>query len=162
MSLRAVVAAATLGLSGCGFQPLYGNVPMLASLRRVEVEAAKGRTGFLLQEQLDDQLARDRSEPALYRLDTAVQETRYPYGGRVNNVANRYEINVAVRYRLMEISTRRRLTEGTVNVAVTYDSADPPYAGVAAQQSGEERAASQAAVLLRLELARYFGKLQPR
>lgn len=162
MSFRVVIVATALALSGCGFQPLYGNAPTLAGLRHVEVEAAKGRTGFLIKEQLDDQLARDRSEPALYRLDTAVQESRYPYGGRVNNVANRYEINVAVRYRLLEIATRRQLTQGAVNVAVTYDSADPPYAGVAAQQSGEERAASQAAILLRLELARYFGKLEPR
>lgn len=149
-------------LSGCGFQPLYASGSTLEGLQRVEVVSAPGRTGYLLKEQLDDQLARNRSEPARYRLDMIVHERRAPFGGRVNNIANRYEIGVDVDYRLVELASRRELKRGSVAVAVSYDSADPPYAGVAAQQSGEERGAAQAAVLLRLELARYFGKLGPR
>lgn len=160
--LSSVAASAALVLCGCGLQPLYGDSGTTTALSHIQVEASGGRTAFLLREKLDDQLARDRGDPALYRLDTAVRENRYPYGGRVNNVANRYEIGIQVQYRLIEIASRRELRRGSVNAQVTYDSADPPYAGVAAQQSGEERVAAEAAVLLRLELARFFARLPPR
>jgi LPS-assembly lipoprotein len=75
----------------------------------------------------------------------------------VNNVANRYEINFTVNYRLVAAGGTKVLLEGSAPVIVEYDSADPPYAGVAAEQDGEVRAANQAAIQIRLALARYFS-----
>ncbi len=39
-----------------------------------------------------------------------------------------------------------------------YVSADAPYAGIAAQQDAQQRAANQAAVRIRLDLSRYFTR----
>ncbi|KAK0348292.1 hypothetical protein LTR94_037813, partial [Friedmanniomyces endolithicus] len=41
---------------------------------------------------------------------------------------------------------------GTETVTTTYAAADQPYAAIAAQQDGEERAASELARLIRLDL----------
>ena len=82
---------------------------------------------------------------------------RIPRGVRVNNVANRYEINLTVNYTLRAAGGTRILLQGAAPVMAVYDSADPPYAGVAAEQDGENRAANQAAIAVRLALARYFA-----
>jgi len=45
-------------------------------------------------------------------------------------------------------------TSGVQTVTVTYASADQPFAAIAAQQDGEERAADELARLIRLDLMR--------
>lgn len=159
LASAALVLGLAVPLAGCGFRPLYGNTATVAALSRIDIRVSQGRIGFLLREQLQDQLAWDRGAPAAYRLALDYKQARYPFGGRVNNVANRYELRIDVGFVLTDIATGRVLRRGALPVAVSYDSADPPYAGVTAEQNAEERAASLAAVQLRLELARYFGGL---
>ena len=146
-------------LAACGFQPLYGKGGVAPALSAIQIEVPQGRTAYLLKQQLEDQLARDRSVPPRYRLALTVGQFRAPRGVRVNNVANQYEINLSVAYTLVETGTGKAIASGFVPVEVSYDSADPPYAGVTAEQNGEERAATQAAVLLRLELSRALARL---
>jgi LPS-assembly lipoprotein len=43
---------------------------------------------------------------------------------------------------------------GVETVTTTYAAADQPYAAIAAQQDGEERAAAELARLIRLDLLR--------
>lgn len=153
------VAVCAAPLAGCGFTPLYATPGITGGLAGVEVDPpAHSRTGYLLRQQLDEQLGRDVSVAPTYRLALAVEEHRYPRGVRVNNVANRYEIELRVGYTLTEAATGRVLTAGTAPVNVSYDSADAPYAGVAAEQDGVERAANQAAVLIRLQLSRWLNQ----
>jgi LPS-assembly lipoprotein len=154
-TLSALAATALLG--ACGFTPLYGATGLSPALASIEVEAPRTRTGHLLREELDDSLARDRSRPAAYRLALVVDEDRYARGLRVDDVATRYEVALTVGYILTDARTRRQLTTGTAQVAVSYDSADPPYAAVASHLDGQERAATQAAERIRLSLARWFA-----
>ena len=150
---------ATVPLAGCGFTPMYATPAVSPALSSVQaVLPGTSRTGYLLKDQLNRELARDEDEPAHYRLDLTVSESRIPRGVRVNNVANRYELDLRANYSLTDASTARVLYTGQSSVEVSYDSADPPYAGVAANQDGEERAAEQMAVQIRLALARYFTR----
>ena len=146
-------------LAGCGFTPLYATPALTPALASVEtVLPGTSRTGFLLKEQLGQQFARDTDEPAHYRLTLTLRESRFPRGVRVNNVANRYELDVNADYSLSDAATAKVLYTGSSSVEVSYDSADPPYAGVAANQDGEQRAAGQMAIQIRLALARYFER----
>ena len=167
-ALLAILAAAPL--SGCGFTPLYGTPGMIPSLSAVDVvvervedahnvDALQNRIHFLLREQLDDELGHNAGAPTRYQLICTTREVRVPRGVRVNNVANRYEINFTVNYTLKLAGGTKVLLQGAAPVIVEYDSADPPYAGVAAEQDGENRAANQAAIQIRLALARYFAGL---
>lgn len=150
--------AAAMALAGCGFTPLYATPGNVGGLRAVLVDApAHSRTGYLLRQQLDDELGRDPAAAPAYRLGFTVDERRYPRGVRVNNVANRYEIQLNIAYTLTDAGTGRVLLTGVAPANVSYDSADAPYAGVAAEQDGEERAANQAAVLIRLALSRWLN-----
>lgn len=151
---RAIVLAsvvAGLGLSACGFTPMYGDSGAGASLTRIAVTAQDDRLGYRLREQLEDALAFNRSAPPLYRLTTEVQQSRRPLGRRIDDTATRYELTVRTAWSLTPVAGGEALT-GTETVTTTYGSADQPYAAIAAQQDGEDRAAAELARLIRLDL----------
>jgi LPS-assembly lipoprotein len=161
LPIAAALSLAALGLGGCGFTPLYAAPGVTPKLASIEVSRPDGRTGFLMGQYLDDDLAKNRVAPPVYRLLLKTNEVRIPRGVRVDNVASRYEVDLNTTYTLVEIATRKVVTAGLVKVNVTYDSADQPYAGVAAELDGQERAAEQAAQRIRLELATYFASPRP-
>lgn len=166
-TLPALLASGfVLGLAGCGFTPLYATNGAGGSLSAIDVQMpitaafngdTQDRTGFLLKQSLIDELAVKPDAAARYRLSSRIVEHRLPRGVRVNNVANRYEVNMTVAYALTEVATNKVVVQGTAPVIVVYDSADPPYAGTVAAQNGDERAAQQAAIQIRLALGRYFA-----
>jgi LPS-assembly lipoprotein len=150
----AALAAAALGLSACaGFQPLYGDAAVVSSLASIEVTAPEGRTGYLIRQHLDDVFAKNHAAPASYRMDVQISETRYPRGVRIDNVATRYEYVLIANYVLSSVPSGAVAKRGQVRVELTYDSADQPYAAIAAQQDAQDRAAQEAARRIQLELA---------
>ncbi len=155
--LGTVVAALAGGLSACGFTPLYGQPGVASSLAAVEVVAPEGRTGYLIREHLDDAFAKNRGAPAKYRMDLQLAESRYPRGLRVDNVATRYEYVLSATYTLTALPSGAPAKTGNVRVELTFDSADQPYASVAAQQDVQDRAAQEAARRIQLELAAWLA-----
>lgn len=152
-------------LAGCaGFEPLYAMPNVTPALRSVDINTPQGpsgylgRSGYLMREQLNDELARDFAVPARYRLNLNVTENRIPRGIRVNNVAAEMELDLRVSYDLVENGTGQVLLRGTTATTVFYAATEAPYAGIAAQQDAEERAASQAATQIRLDLSRQFAR----
>ncbi len=155
------------GLAGCGFTPLYATNDAGASMAAIDIRPPKtntdykgtgeDRTSFMLKQSLSDELTNRGGGPSRYVLDTTITIRRYPRGVRVNNVANQYEINLTVAYVLTDGATGKIALQGSAPVIVTYDSADPPYAGTIGAQNGEERAAQQAAIKVRLAIASYFA-----
>ena len=148
-----VLASLSLLLAGCGFTPLYGEGGAGASLSRISVATQDDRLGYRLREQLEDTLGWDRNAPALYRLETVVEQSRRPLGRRIDDTATRYELTVRGAWTLTPVAGGAPLT-GTEAVTTTYAAADQPYAAIAAQQDGEDRAASELARLIRLDLMR--------
>jgi LPS-assembly lipoprotein len=162
--LAGVLALSTLALSACaGFTPLYGRPGVEGGLSSIETIADEGRGGYLLREQLDDYLGHKQGDPATYKLYFSVKELRFARGVRLDNVANRYELRMTVDWRLLDAKGGAEATKGKTEVSVTYDSADQPYAAIAAQNDGQERAAAEAARKIQLELATWLaaGKKKP-
>ena len=149
-ALLALLLATPL-VSACGFTPLYADPGVGSSLRRIAVTTQDDRLGYRLREQLEDALAWDRGAAPLYRLDTRVQQDRRSLGRRIDDTATRYELTVKATWILTPASGGTPLT-GTETVTTTYAAADQPYAAIAAQQDGEERAAAELARLIRLDL----------
>ncbi|MDE1152589.1 MAG: LPS assembly lipoprotein LptE [Micavibrio sp.] len=157
----ALFAVAALGLSACGFTPLYGPQTVTKGLGAIEVVADEGRAGYLLREKLDDVLARNPNLLPAYRLSYKLSEKRYARGVRVDNVANRYELNLTAYWTLTDIKTSKAVRSGTTAAAVTYDSADQPYASITAQQDSQERAAAEVARKIQLDLATWLAGGKP-
>jgi LPS-assembly lipoprotein len=154
----AVIAVALAGsvLSACGFTPLYATKGLAAGMSSIEVKVPHGRLAYLLSESLNDDLARDRDQPAIYRLDLSVTSRVFSRGLNTDETAAYYEDHVTVDYRLIEIATGRVMKTGTQPIEVTYAATDIPYAGIAAQEDAQKRAADTAADRIRTDLGIYF------
>ena len=152
-----LLVAAALGLSGCGFTPLYAQSGVASNLAAVDVVAPEGRAGFLLREHLDDALGKNRSLAPAYRMKLNVSETRFPRGVRIDNVATRYEYVLVTDYTLTSLPSGAVAKRGQVRVELTYDSADQPYSAISAQQDAQDRAASEAARRIQLEVAAWLA-----
>jgi LPS-assembly lipoprotein len=154
---RALIALFFLPLAACGFTPLYATPGVAPGLSAIDVVAPKGRVGELLREELDDALARRVGTPPAYRLELAYSTSRTGRGRREDAVVSRYEYGLGVDYRLVDAATGAAMKSGHVDSEVTYDSEDQPYAGIAAQQDAEARAAADAAHRIQLELASWLA-----
>ncbi len=158
--MRAVAAlalASSLLLAGCGFTPMYAETAEGSPLRRIAVSAQDDRLGYRLREQLEDALAWDRSAAPLYRLTTTIEQNRRPLGRRIDDTATRYELTVRAAWTLQPVAPGTPLT-GVQSVTTTYAAADQPYAAIAAQQDGEDRAAAELAQAIRLDLMRALAE----
>lgn len=149
---------ALLALAGCGFTPLYATQGVSPGLSSIQVIAPEGRVGYLLREDLDDELAHEKDAPPAYRLALVVSQTRDPRGLRQDNTAQRYEVGVTVRYTLTDAASGKVALTGQVTSEVSYDAADQPYAGIAAGQDTQRRAAADAARRIRLALSVWLAK----
>lgn len=153
--LLALLAGAAL-LSGCGFTPLYGDSGISGGLSRIAVTTPDDRLGYRLREQLEDAFGRDGGQAPLYRLTTEVEQKRRPLGRRIDDTASRYELTVKAAWTLEPASGGAPI-KGAQTTTVTYAAADQPYAAIAAQQDGEDRAAADLAQLIRLDLMRVLA-----
>ena len=93
-------------------------------------------------------------------MDLALSEVRYPRGIRIDNVATRYEYVLTADYTLRALPSLEPVKNGRTRVTLTYDSADQPYASIAAQQDAQDRAAQEAARRIQVELAAWLAAQQ--
>ena len=156
LALALLLTAPTL--AGCGFTPLYATPGVSPGLAAIETVAPEGRTGFLLGEALDDAFARDVSKPAAWKLKIDLEETRTPRGRRVDATASRFELVLTADWKLIDAVTGTVALEGETSTEVTYDRADQPYAGIAANQDAQSRAASELARTIQLQLAVWIAR----
>ncbi len=149
-----VVAVAGLLVCACGFTPIYGDGGNVgSSLSRIAVTTQDDRLGYRVREQLEDALGRNGAVAPLYRLETAIEQSRRPLGRRIDDTATRYELTVRGAWTLTPLNGGAPVS-GIETVTTTYAAADQPYAAISAQQDGEERAAAELARLIRLDLMR--------
>lgn len=153
LAALALALVSVTGLSACGFSPLYGDAGAAGSLSRISVSTQDDRLGYRVREQLEDALGRDGAQTPLYRLETQITQSRRPLGRRIDDTAVRYELTVRGQWTLNPVAGGPVMT-GVETVTTTYAAADQPYAAIAAQQDGEERAAAELARLIRLDLLR--------
>jgi LPS-assembly lipoprotein len=153
MHRLAALVVSVAGLAGCGFTPLYGDAGVGSSLSRIAVVTQDDRLGYRVREQLEDVLGRDGGQSPLWRLEARIEQSRQPLGRRIDDTATRYELTVRGTWILTPVGGGPPLN-GIETVTTTYAAADQPYAAIAAQQDGEERAAAELARLIRLDLMR--------
>lgn len=150
--------AMALSLAACGgFAPMYAQPGVVSGSTRIDVTTPNTRTGYLLRESLEDALAWNRSAPPAYRLVVKLDERRTPRGLDINRVATRYEVEVTASYVMTEVATGRTVLRGNRPIHVTYDTTVQPYAGVAAQQDSQLRAAGQAAEQIKTDILTYLA-----
>ncbi|WP_240623313.1 MULTISPECIES: LPS assembly lipoprotein LptE [Brevundimonas] len=170
MTARSVVLAMTaglaLGLSACGFTPLYGENALGGStvgaeLSRIAVQTPDSRLGFSLKTALEDQLGWDRSASPDYTLTTKLEQERLPLGRRIDDTASRFQLTLTVDWVVTPTTGGAPFGDRTT-ATVTYAAVDQAYGSIAAQTDAEARLTAEAARLIRLDIARRLaGALEP-
>jgi len=145
------------GLGGCGFTPLYAQPGVAGGLTHIQVEAPRGRVGYLLRQNLDDDFGRARGAAPVYRLELTMNTVRQSHGLTANDVAQRYQLNLRVSYNLVEVASGKVAHAGSVISDISYDSTDQPYAGIAARQDVQNRLASDVAQKIEIEIAAWLA-----
>jgi LPS-assembly lipoprotein len=157
----AALALAAAPLGGCGFTPLYAQTGLSGGLTHIQVVAPKGRVGYLLREDLDDQLGNAKGEAPRYRLEMVLNQVRQAHGLTANATAQRYELDLTVIYTLIDLSSGKVATTGQVISNVSYDSTVQPYAGIAARQDTQDRLAQDAAQKIEVQIAAWMAGRPP-
>jgi len=159
--MRALIAglllvSAPLALSGCGFTPVYAQKGLTSELSQIDVLTTDSRTGYFLRQDLVSSFNSAEGQKR-YRLSIKLTEKRYDIGIGVNDIAARSEISTRVEYTLTDLQTRKVLTKGNFIDTTTYDAnTQSPYAGVAAQKDGQQRAATAIGERVHDELLLFF------
>jgi LPS-assembly lipoprotein len=96
-----------LGLSGCGFRPLYGqggslgaNSPVSAQLGAIEVAVISDRSGQLLRRALRERLGTGGQASPRYTLTTSLQLDSEPEGYRADGLPTRQRFTATANWYL--------------------------------------------------------------
>ncbi len=138
--------------AGCaGLTPLYAEPGVTSGLHAIAIDTPQTRTGYLIRQQLEDELATGKEAPR-YRLAVTLVERRRPRGLNPDDTPTRFETRLDVNYTLTD-TDGKVLLQRSHPVFVSVNAVVQPYASIATQQDGEERIAREAAKAIRTDVA---------
>lgn len=164
---RRILAGLGLGLAGalagCQVRPLYAggaaasavDGPVLATMRRIAIEAQKERVAQVLMNELIFELRGGAAlEAPLYtlRLISTTRKSELAIQER-EDVPTANLIALTTTYTVTENVTGRVITSDTVFTTASYDFSSQRFANLRAERDAEDRAAKAAAEDIRLRLA---------
>ena len=164
----AALATFSLVLSGCGFQPLYGNGGGVGStLQNVYVEPISDRAGYELRNNLLDLFnGTGQADNAQFRLKLSLSETEEAVILQTNTAITRYNYTLTAHYELIPRASTEAVKSGDVTSLTAYNVAAAPYlySTVTAQRDAKNRAANDIAERIRTQIAVYLrtAAAQPR
>jgi LPS-assembly lipoprotein len=161
----AVVAIAGLGLSGCGFQPLYGSSTTTASGTRlseamaaVDVQPIPGRVGQKVRNELIfSNTGGGNAAPPRYQLKIALKEQDIQQLVQVTGNAQGQVYQLQAKYTLTDIATGKVIHEGTAVSRAPYSRFQEVFANVRARYNAEDRAAETVSQSIKSQLAAYLA-----
>lgn len=133
-----LICLGLLPLAGCGFAPAYGTGGNAEGLRgQVLAAEPSDRLGFLLVSRLEERLTRPQNP--LYRLEYDINTSRRTLAITSQEEIDSYNLTGRITYRLVDLSTGRTATTGTVNSFTTYSATSNTVATLTAEQDARER-----------------------
>lgn len=161
-----LLAIATVGLSGCGFRPLYAdgaNGVAGAQLSMVAVGPIDDRSGWLLRNALIDRLGGEVvPDGARYRLDVEIDDDITRFGIRGDAAATRERRTLRARYQLVDMVTGETLLDSSAGSDAGIDITSSEYATVAAEETAAERLSKEVADDIVGRIGLYFNRSATR
>ena len=161
--VRSVAILPALALGACGFQPLYGTLDsgmgVGMALSEVYVDPIPDRVGYELRNNLLDLFnATGRADTASYRLKLYLTGAEDAVVLQPNTAITRYNVTLRAHYDLVPKGKTESVKSGEVTAFAAYNVAAAPflYATVTAQRDAQNRAASDIAERIHVELAVYL------
>lgn len=158
MKRLALLAAATLALSGCGMRPLYGGGPdgaVRSTLAAVEVAPIQGQAGWLVGNALRDRITAGGQGTPRFRLEVVLSDNIAGFGVRRDDSVVRERRTLRARYQLVDLSNGTVVLDATAGSDAGIDVVGSEYATIAAEQSALERLSGIVADQIVARVARY-------
>lgn len=146
--MRILVPVLLLSLTACGLQPMYaggGSGAVAQGLAGIDVPAIEGRSGWLVRNALNDRFRAGGSAGNRYRLDVRLDEKLEGLGVLGNDTVARERLALRARYQLVDAASGNILLDATDATDAGIDVVSSEYAVIAAEQSAEERLATDLA-----------------
>jgi len=159
-------AAAALGLSGCGYRPVYGEQSAAAAgdgarslLGSVKIVQIADRRGQMLRNYLLDRMT-PRGEPPSprYVLSVTTHESTRVTDSRPDGTATRADVIVSARYDLRDATTDLVVFLERTDAVATYNLLTARFASVASEDEARRRAVEQVADQISLQVALFLNR----
>lgn len=160
--IRSVVFAGLLGLSACGYQPLYATrddgSSVSQKLAEVSVAQQSTRVGQLVRNEIVRSTrpvgtqAQDR-----YYLKLDAKGDAQTLINTSDTVHRRLAYNLTTKFQLVDAATQNVLFSGKAFSRVPYDRLEASFANVQARVNAEEQAARQVGQEVRTRLAAFLA-----
>ncbi len=152
-----------LALSGCGFQPLYGERPdgpqVRSEMARIEIGAIADRVGQQLQNHLLDRLnPRGQPKLPLYHLEVKLSERKTGLAVETDDTVSRINLALSAAFELQRKADKAALFKGTARVVAAYNITRSEYANLVSERDAKRRAARALADDVKTRLAVYFSQ----
>lgn len=134
---------------------------MATSLSTVRVAPIPERGGWLVRNALVDRLGGEPTTAA-YRLDVQLDDNISGLGIRGDSAITRERRTLRARYRLIDTTTGEVVLDATASADAGIDVVSSEYATIAAEQSAQERLATQVADQIVARLGLFMSRRPAR
>ena len=158
----------TLGLTGCGFEPMYAKRGAQTSaisdeLAGIRVAGIEDRQGQILRNALISRM-NPLGEPArqTHTLEVILNTSQENMAERSDGKASLGRMQITANFRLTSAGAKSSSYSGISRSIVSYRLLGPTYGSTAVERDAESRALTDLAEDIRTQIATYFanGKIQ--
>jgi LPS-assembly lipoprotein len=172
MAARHLLMAALLALSGCGFEPLYGDSGSAtqADLSRVRIAAIQdapdpfGRNAPVARGAqelrnflLDRVTPRGGARAPLYELRVSLTEAKSVLGIRSDESATRATLNLAAGFSLVRLDNNQVMLQSSARSEVSYNILRNEFATISVESDARRRGARELSEAIAHQVANALG-----
>ncbi|MBM85348.1 MAG: hypothetical protein CMM47_04935 [Rhodospirillaceae bacterium] len=163
-ALVGLMVAATSGLWGCGFQPLYGRTGeqgtnVVDHLAAIRIEPIPDRVGQILRNGLRDKLTpRGKPLQPMYRLVVSLIENRADLVILQDATSTFAKVRIRANFVLTDVKTGQTLTRGKSESTTIFNIVESEFANINAETGARARAANEISDDIRQRIGLYFRR----
>jgi LPS-assembly lipoprotein len=166
MRFSILISAAALSLSGCGFQPMYGNYSATAtqnttpsSLSQVAIDIIPDREGQLLRNNLIDRLYKNGypTTPIATLQIKKLDEVKTELDLTKSSEATRAQLRLTTVMQLIDATTGKIVINKTVKTVTSYNILESEFATRVTEDSARQNAINDLARQIELNLSLYYA-----
>lgn len=162
--LPVCLLVAATALAGCGFRPLYGDVPGAVPeprLAAVDIGLIADRSGQVLRNRLLTRMQpRGPVDPPTHVLDIDLVESRTGIAVQRDETATRTNLTVIAHLALTDLETGELALVQSVSAYASYDTLLAEYATLSAERDARERAVIDLAERIATVIALYLQRTE--
>ncbi|PHS78955.1 MAG: hypothetical protein COB59_04270 [Rhodospirillaceae bacterium] len=155
------VILTSIGLSACGFTPLYGqqnnNTHVLAALDSISIARIPDHVGQMMRLELQHRLSPKASNRAAqYQLNVTLSEGIASLAVDQSAFVTRSNLNLTGTYKLVRLSDNAVILSGNARTVASYNILSSDFATITAQANARKLAVVDVAKIVQTHIAAHF------